>query len=207
MTPTTAKRRLAFSPLKTTTFSKILHVTQYRYPKLMNKLPLCLLLTAMSLIAACGEKAAPPEPEIYLLPDKFVGKFYILFNTPAGEPVRHEKESRVYEIPPSGVLLSQGKLNEGWIAAEDVKYYYVGEDGQRVEIKGRWTTSLDDTPENRNDPELTIFGGGAGVYSDPSIPCSVTYQSYYVGLKADVLEGKNQFGLEEYLDKHPFQCP
>ncbi|MBU6950410.1 hypothetical protein [Hahella sp. HN01] len=173
----------------------------------MNKLPICLLLTAMSPIAACGEKAASPEPEIYLLPDNFVGKFYILFNTPAGEPLRHEKGRRVYEIPPSGVLLTQGELNEGWIAAEDVKYYYVGEDGQRVEIKGRWTTSLDDTPENRNDPELTIFGGGAGVYSDPSIPCDVTYQYYYVGMKADALEGKNQFGLEEYLHKHSFQCP
>ncbi|ABC27162.1 hypothetical protein HCH_00247 [Hahella chejuensis KCTC 2396] len=165
------------------------------------------MLTSMSLVAACGQKAASPEPEIYLLPDNFVGMFYILFNTPSGEPVRHEKGSRIYEIPPSGVLLTQGELNEGWIAAEDVKYYYVGENGQRVEIKGRWTTSLDDTPENRNDPELTIFGGGAGVYSDPGIPCDVTYQYYYVGLKADALEGKNQFGLEEYLAEHPFQCP
>ena len=156
----------------------------------VNKLFLGLLVI---LITACAE-ADKREPAIYLLPENYKGSFYIIFNIPKGKFPKYENDSRIYEIPENGILLTQADTNEGWIDRNKVKFFYVDGDGSRTEITERWTTSLHDTPENRGDNRITIFGGGVGVF-EPINGCQVYEQPFIIGTKSDVLDGKVYFDI------------
>lgn len=152
-------------------------------------------LAIVLLLGACSQDAGSREPEIYLIPEGYVGSFYILYNLPQGEPQRYENGARVYEIPPDGMLLMQSDANEGGpIAIDKIKFFYVRPDGSRTQITERWTTSLHDTPENRSDERVAIFGGGIGVF-EPIRHCKVIETGFYVGTKAQAIDWEGGFDL------------
>lgn len=153
------------------------------------------LAILLSLIA-CSQNAGSTgrDPEIYLIPDGYVGSFYILFNLPRGEPQRYEDGARVYEIPPGGMLLMQSDANEGRIRSDKIQFFYVHPDGSRTQIKERWTTSLHDTPENRRDKRVTMFGGGIGIF-EPIRHCKVVHKAFYVGTKAQAIDWEGGFDI------------
>lgn len=70
-------------------------------------------------------------PELHLIREGFEGPVLIIFNDPDGEPREYEGKSRVYEIPPSGVLRTQFPPNDGWSRPV---YMYVDEQGNRTRI-------------------------------------------------------------------------
>lgn len=156
-----------------------------------------LIVLLSSLMVGCV-KVSEKEAEIYLLPENYKGSVYIIFNVLKGEEAKYEHGARVYEIPASGVLLTKMKSNEGWIDSNKVKYFYLTKDGKRKPIKSLWTSSLTDTLENRNDKEITIFGGGLGEF-EPIQGCNVLMQDFIVGTKAEVLDNKLYFDI--YSDK------
>lgn len=105
------------------------------------------LLFFIHVLSSC-QKA---EPEIYLIPYSFKGKVQIIFNqngTPVnykneyerdtiynprlGAPVKYENDKRVYEIPLSGIFLTQFKINDGFI---DRKYFLVDSTGKRTSLE------------------------------------------------------------------------
>jgi len=61
-----------------------------------------------------------PEPETYLIPREFTGRVDVIFNRKDGSPPKYENGRRVYEIPSSGVLLTQFKDEYGLV---DHRYY------------------------------------------------------------------------------------
>ncbi len=106
------------------------------------------LIAFMQLLSSCNQKA---EPETYLIPSEFKGEVNILFNqdgvpvkykneygrdtvyTPEiGEKTKYENGRRLYEIPSSGILLTQFKTNDGFI---DRKYYSVDSTGRRMALE------------------------------------------------------------------------
>jgi len=175
------------------------------------KVILTLLIIIVGTIS-CG-KGNNREAAIYLLPENYVGSFYVIYNAPKGQPPKYEGDSRVYEIPTSGILITQMKPNEGWIDSHKLQYYYLSKDGSREQITDRWTTSFEDSPESREDKTVYIFGGGLGEI-EPLMGCTAIEQGFGVGTKTDMLDGKNFFdtydarGIKS-IDKSIFDgmCP
>jgi hypothetical protein len=66
----------------------------------------CTLVTVLTSISARG-LLVRNEPEVYLLPDGYVGPVLIVYDQPTGEPRKYEAGARVYEIPENGMLLTQ----------------------------------------------------------------------------------------------------
>lgn len=147
----------------------------------------------IALLSACTE-VKKREPAIYLIPDGYVGSLYIIFNAPNGQPPKYEGDSRVYEIPPSGVLVTQMDANEGWIESSRIQYFYVNDTNERTPISEHITSTIHDTPENRKDKQIIIFGGGLGEV-EPINNCQINDQSFAIGSKSDLLDSKNMFDI------------
>lgn len=84
---------------------------------------------AVLIFIGCSERA---EPEVHLIPEGFTGPVVIIFGDSSAAPVRYEGESRVYDIPESGVLRTSSDVNEG--VRLESEYFYVDEDGDRTAI-------------------------------------------------------------------------
>lgn len=84
---------------------------------------------AVLIFIGCSERA---EPEVHLIPEGFTGPVVIIFGDSSATPVRYEGESRVYDIPESGVLRTSSDVNEG--VRLESEYFYVDEDGDRTAI-------------------------------------------------------------------------
>jgi hypothetical protein len=132
------------------------------------RLLLVLALTG-TIASGCDDIA---QPEIHLIPQGYSGEVFILHHVAAGEPMAREGWSRVYRIPSSGVLRSSTGANEGWGMP---RFFYLAADGRRERITGYWAASIADTPENRNDPEVGIYGRTAGFLFDRTHRCPVSY--------------------------------
>lgn len=155
----------------------------------------CILLCFV--VVSCADNTPDREPETIILPDGYIGGFYIVFNVSDGVETGSSSAGRTYEIPSSGVLFSQSPENLGWIDSGELKYFYRKADGALEPISGRWTRSVPDTVESRSENIITIFGGGISVYNHPDIPCEVVYQPFYVGTKANILDGINPLKIED----------
>lgn len=167
---------------------------------------LFIVTSILTLSTACSESTIR-EPETYILPDGYIGSFYIIFNVVDGEPGKEKDGARVYEIPSSGLLLTQMKTNEGWIDSEQLKYYYRKPKGELTQITGRWTTSITDNAEKRADNNLTIFGGSFGTYQQDIKACILVHKSFYIGTKKIILSGGvNNFDLSEIDELKNMTC-
>lgn len=109
------------------------------------------ICSGFPFLGACAESQQKREPETYFLPEDYVGAFYIVFNVADEEPVRRLDGARVYEIPENGVLLTQGNTNEGVVEGSKIRFYRQSDNGEKVEINDRWTTSIGDEEDARED--------------------------------------------------------
>lgn len=115
------------------------------------------------------------EPELHLIPQGVEGPVLIVFNDPDGEPAEYEGESRVYEIPKSGVLRTQFSPNEGW---RNPVYMYVDEQGQRTSI----VTGAPCEDSLPGDSVQACLMSRAFMLDGQPIP---DYQGYVVGREAE----------------------
>lgn len=70
-------------------------------------------------------------PERYLIPESYRGSVLVIFNQKDGQKKEYEGRRRIYKIPPTGVLFTQFKDEQGWI---DQDYYLISENGQRKKL-------------------------------------------------------------------------
>ena len=156
-----------------------------------------ILLTTMAL-AGCAQSDETRDPERYVIPVDYVGSFHIVFGIQSGEPPLTEDGTRIYQIPDSGILLTQGGPNPGRTASDKIRFFHDGENGDLHPITGRWTTSLHDTSDNRADGKTYVFGGGISEIQ-PVRHCNIYSKSFYVGTKSQALAQLNYF--EIYSDQ------
>ncbi len=128
----------------------------------------------ISFLSSCTE-VKKREPAIYLIPEEYVGSLYIVFNAPNGKPPKYEGNSRMYHIPPSGVLVTQMDANEGWSESSEIKYFSVSQSGKRAPI----STVSEDTPDNTR----AIYSGGLGE-AGPIFGCTVINKKFTIGTKS-----------------------
>lgn len=157
-----------------------------------------ILILVAVVAGGCRDIA---QPEIHLLPQGFSGEVFILHHVADGEPLIREGWSRVYRVPPTGVLRSATDANPGWGMP---RFFFVAADGSRERITVGWSTTLDDTPENRDDPEVGIYLRTRGTVFSRADRCPVLYEQYFVGTKRQVFARKDDgLGLlHTYLATH-----
>ena len=71
------------------------------------------------------------EPETFLIPQNFRGRFEIVFDEPCGQSTIYEKEHRIYTIPEDGILIFNTKRTLG---VTDRKFYLIDEKGNQTEL-------------------------------------------------------------------------
>jgi hypothetical protein len=143
--------------------------------------------------------------ERILIPDRYAGDVYILYGVQDGEVVSSTRWAVTYRIPTNGVLRVRGVAarSQGWVSEE---YYYVTTTGHLKRIRDVWFEDPTRTPENlNNDKDVGISFGNSSTSTD-SKGCTVDYDQFYVGTKAQFLNGYRARGLPEYLRDHPV-CP
>jgi len=136
-------------------------------------------------------------PEVFTLPDQYVGPVYVIYDSVAGRPLRTTGRTRRYDVPAMGVFVTRSGPVDGWL---DEHFYYRRADGTQTEIHGRWDATIHDTPESRADTTVGVYGRtwGQGTYGYGA--CTLRFTSFFVGRKADVLDNRGVDGLERYID-------
>jgi len=160
-----------------------------------------LSISLIIIMIGCTENSEQRKPESYILPDGYIGSFYIIHNARNGMKHNIDDGVLIYEIPDKGILISQMPANYGWIDSSDINFYYQQANGERSKINGRITTSIRDNLKNRENSELIIWGGGTGMYEHQDISCALTYSSFSIGTRKDILDGVNYFDFEEFKDE------
>jgi len=96
------------------------------------------------------------EAEMHLIPDGYVGPVVIAFDREDGEPKKYENKTRIYGIPPNGVLKTRFPKNDGtnhvW------KFYYIKADGAKRELP--YFLDLRDVPAGNKDA-IAIYSLGS----------------------------------------------
>ncbi len=129
-----------------------------------------------------------PEPESFLIPDDFEGKFIVIYGEECGKNPIVEDGRRIMEIPSNGVLVVQSEFEAGII---DHKYYFVDNQGNRLEVKKHENYSDGTT----NIPGVGLGGSGSmgGEMPDGSLssesPLAIRFTDFYV--YQDVVDGNN----------------
>jgi uncharacterized protein DUF6843 len=162
----------------------------------------CLLGLNLIIIAGLAALFVSSTKEQFLIPEGYRGEVYVLYDIPDGPPVNSTRWQTTYPIPQDGILRTRSGMNHGWTWP---KYYYVQKDGTREQIHNSWSSTIDRTPENlANDRDIGIYFPRTG--SSDSNGCSVTFELFYVGTKADILRNYKETDLGGYLHDHPGTC-
>ena len=120
------------------------------------------------------------EAEVHLIPDGYVGPVVIAFDRDDGTPEKYENRTRIYEIPPSGILKTKFSRNDG--AHHVWEFYYVKADGTKrdlpyfldlreVPMEGREAVAIYalgsvSAPDNRTGRDMSFFTYVVGKVSD-----------------------------------------
>jgi hypothetical protein len=171
--------------------------------------PISVILAVICILVittACAEDKNRRKAETYLLPMGYVGSVYVVFNVTNGAPPSENDIHRTYVVPSDGLLLTQMDLNEGFIAAEKIKFFYADESGNRVRIKDRLSASVKDTPKNRAETTVYIFADGLGSIDSATLPCTLFYRGFYVGQKRHILDAANHFSLMDDVRNNSVSC-
>jgi hypothetical protein len=103
-----------------------------RYPKILIGLIFgCAVLSCVSIIGYLGVNTyLSSKPKIFSLLDGFEGHAMVIWDQPDGVPAHFEDGVQIFEIPSSGLLLTQSSRPQGGIGDD---FWYRDENGQLTE--------------------------------------------------------------------------
>jgi len=157
-------------------------------------------LLAIGCLAAVvwWQRSGRAEREIHLIAAGYTGRVWILHNVPIGAPIAHENGARVYRIPNSGILRSQDDENVGW--AEPPLYFYVSADSLRRPLRSFDYSQVKDTTPTVSEDGVFVAYGANGEMSDQRLTCRLSYDSYSIGTKAQILGEKDDEEQRRLVD-------
>lgn len=156
-------------------------------------------------VTACSNSTQQREAESYILPENYVGAFYVIFEQPTGDAPIKMDSARLFHIPDNGVLLTQAAISEGVITADKLRFFQKNGANQLTEITARWHTSID--PEQAyQDTTTYIFGGGPGIYSSSGFKCDIHFRGFHIGTKSQILDQVNHFDIESFIKDNKLGC-
>jgi hypothetical protein len=139
------------------------------------------------LLVPQGLQLPRAEAEIHLIPSGFSGWVAIAFGAGNGEALRREGDARLYRIPAAGVLMTPAALNLG--SSPAWSFYFEAADGTRSRIMRVSASGVPDTPENRADATIGVFGISRMSASAPA-GCRVDAVVYFVGTATQFLDSQ-----------------
>lgn len=141
----------------------------------------CRILFVAAILMIQGRA----EAEVHLIPAGYTGSVTIAFRAANGRPAAREADARLYEIPASGVLVTQEDLNVG--SSPAWRFFVVSSTGERTRVTQIWTSTVPDTPENRANTSIEVFYPRRGRLQRGALSCDVEYDQYFVGTRAQAL--------------------
>jgi hypothetical protein len=123
------------------------------------------------------------SPSICLIPEGYTGDIYVVYDQPEGMEKQYEGNSRVYIIPPTGVLFT--RFGSAYNQAGE-QYYYVSPDGHRTKITQLSTGDFNEPwsyVRNAKEPsrnKAAIIDGGV-IWSIISAKTSYDYEQAFAG--------------------------
>lgn len=127
------------------------------------------LISIVSFFTSCQRAT----PEIFIIPEGYNGKVMVVFEKKNGSKPEYENNKRVYDIPVSGVLVSQFSINDGFISRE---FFYVDSLGKRTPIR---IFRIVEDAKNTNETGI-FYSGTAGLLGNSSDSLSVIFQEFIV---------------------------
>jgi hypothetical protein len=99
--------------------------------QLTNRLTFpCGLIGLTILIYACSpsksDQTSGPQPETYLIPENFEGRFRIVYGETCGLEPKIQNGRRILEIPDSRLLIIKPEFKEG---KTDYEFFFVDDKG------------------------------------------------------------------------------
>lgn len=154
--------------------------------------PLVLVLLVVGLYAVTFAISYlnQPEKETYLIPAGYRGNVLVIFNQPDGQKPEYQAKRRIYRIPPTGVLFTQLKDEQGII---DQDYFYVSPSGQEQKLGVLDTRDFNEewtTEKNPHEPprdSVAVFNPGTmGTMGNSDEKDSKVFSQLYVGTYNDM---------------------
>lgn len=155
--------------------------------------PLCVGTVLFCTVMACGMLSAPEE---HLIPAGYQGDIFIVSEIPDGAPPQRHDGAIVFEIPPTGILVTQDTPSQDWHKS---KYFYVDALGNRQRLR-ELGSSLEDTPANRSDHEPFVWFRRSVKTSGAEFPCPVEFERYYVGTRAHLFDRDDENDLLRFYE-------
>jgi hypothetical protein len=90
-----------------------------------------LIISICACSTSNSRETSGPQPETYLIPENFEGRFRVIYGETCGVDPKIENGRRVLEIPDSRLLIIKPKFIEG---KTDYKFFFVDNNGSRTEI-------------------------------------------------------------------------
>ena len=141
--------------------------------------------------------------ERFIIPNGYQGDVYVIQGMPACQAASGTRWVVTYRIPKEGILCTREPMSRGW---RGTKYYYERGDGSLEPIHGFWPSTVHPTLENlADDKDFGIYFPRSG-HIHNSAGCSVDYQLFYVGTKANLLKHYVRSDLGLYLHQHQLGC-
>jgi hypothetical protein len=99
------------------------------------------------------------EEEVYFIPEGFIGAGRIIFSQETGVAAEYEGNSRIYRMPPNGILITRFKTNAGIIKNKNIRrYYYTNNLGEITDTIPSLYLETPDEVEAMNQVGVINFG-------------------------------------------------
>lgn len=147
---------------------------------------LIFFLSSLFMMIGCNSNG---EQEVVVVPKDFTGYILVIFNQKNGQPVKYDGKKRVYEIPSSGILKTQFKVNNGW---RDLAEYYCG-----LMVPENKLLSFVEKEKIPQDKIVGFMGATGTVRKSSQGVERIEFSEFYIGTSIDIESAQH---LVEKLD-------
>ena len=156
---------------------------------IMTNMRIYFIICILWALTCCNNKG---EPEIFILPEGYTGCVLVIFNQKNGQPIEYSGSSRVYRIPPSGILMSQFSTNKGW---KDLPRFYYKKINDQNEIPVK--ADFEDLSSIETNATLSSFGKA---YKNIDGTGEVQFLESYVGTKEQIKKYSEKLSKSNIID-------
>ncbi len=157
---------------------------------LLLVVPFAYLASAILVVLSLSAFLDRSQPEVYLIPEGYVGRVLIVYGQPNGRPFEYDGEARLFRIPENGVLLVQPARMDG----SATEFWYVDQQLRRT-LPIVWNQGC--TKDLPGDPVVACLRGLVMFWGGKQLP---EHQIFTIGRESQQSEIASAYeGTLNYL--------